>query len=219
MPRFSKEEISSWPKNHKKCSLCLEIKSLDFFKKESKLLFGVSSTCRICKTSNKHRPFRHWTKEEISSWPQNHKKCMLCKEIKTFSDFHNNKMQLFGLASDCKVCRKIHSKKEWRNATETRLNKIIYNRAKSRAKKKNIEFNLDIEDIIVPDKCPVFGVKFIYGDPDWTPSIDRIDPNIGYTKNNIFVISNRANMIKNNATAEELLKVYRYVSSFGATVA
>jgi len=215
MPRFPKEEIESWPENHKKCSLCLEIKSLDSFKKESKLLFGVSSTCRACKTSNQYRPFRHWTKEEISSWPPNHKKCMLCKEIKTFTDFHNNKLQLFGLASDCKDCRKIHSKKEWSNATKTRLNKIIYNRAKSRAKKNNIEFNLDIEDIIIPEKCPIFNKKLIYNDHNWSPSIDRINSNLGYVKGNIIIVSNRANFIKNNASVEELYAIAKFYDSLG----
>jgi hypothetical protein len=36
------------------------------------------------------------------------------------------------------------------------------------------------------------------------PSLDRIRPERGYTKGNIWVISNRANTLKNNATLEEL---------------
>lgn len=215
--RFSKQEISSWPKNHKKCSFCLEIKTLESFKKESKLLFGVSSTCRQCKTSNKYRPFRRWTKEQIESWPTNHKQCMFCKSIKEFSQFHSNKDQLFGLASDCKDCRKIQSKKEWGNATKTRLNRIIYGRAKSRAKKKNIYFNLDIEDIHIPEKCPVFNEKFIYGDHNWTPSIDRINPNLGYVKGNVIIVSNKANVIKNNACPDDIIVVgefYKNISSY-----
>lgn len=208
--RFSKQEIYSWPENHKKCSLCLEIKSLSSFKKESKLLFGVSSVCRQCKTSNRYRPFRRWTKEQIKSWPSNHKQCMLCKSIKQFSEFHSNKNQLFGLASDCKDCRKIQSKKEWDNATKTRLNKIIYGRAKSRAKKKNIDFNLDIEDIYIPEKCPVFGKKFIYGHHDWAPSIDRIDSNLGYVKGNVLIVSNKANVIKNNACPDDIISVGKF---------
>ena len=37
-----------------------------------------------------------------------------------------------------------------------------------------------------------------------SPSLDRINPNLGYIKGNVWVISYRANMIKNNATLEEL---------------
>lgn len=42
---------------------------------------------------------------------------------------------------------------------------------------------------------------------DDSPSIDRIIPELGYTKGNIRVISNRANLLKSNATIEELQKV------------
>ncbi len=37
-----------------------------------------------------------------------------------------------------------------------------------------------------------------------SPSLDRIDSTKGYTKGNIWVISNRANTLKNDATLSEL---------------
>jgi hypothetical protein len=40
-----------------------------------------------------------------------------------------------------------------------------------------------------------------------TPSLDRMDPNLGYTDDNVRVISMRANQIKSNATPEELLRI------------
>ena len=40
-----------------------------------------------------------------------------------------------------------------------------------------------------------------------SPSIDRIDPSKGYTKDNVWVISRRANTIKSNATVDEVEKV------------
>jgi len=42
---------------------------------------------------------------------------------------------------------------------------------------------------------------------DLTPSIDRIDPKKGYVKDNIIVVSMRANRIKNDATVDEIRKV------------
>lgn len=36
------------------------------------------------------------------------------------------------------------------------------------------------------------------------PSVDRIIPELGYTKGNVRVISNRANLLKNNASIEEI---------------
>lgn len=217
--RFSKEEISSWPKNSKKCSKCLEVKTLDYFSKESKLLFGVSSRCRECKTSNSHRPFKKWTKEEILSWPSEHKACMSCKEIKPFDSFHkNNNGQIFGLASDCKECRKVITKNAWIYKVNNNLEKIIYDRAKSRANRKNIEFNIEPSDIVIPESCPVLNMPFVYGDHEWSPSIDRIIPSLGYVKGNIIIISNRANVIKNNASPEELLKISKFYTNLETLV-
>lgn len=81
--------------------------------------------------------------------------------------------------------------------------------AKKRSKLKNIEFNIDIFDIPeIPKTCPVLGIKIIANTTnsplDSSPSIDRIDPNKGYIKGNIRIISNRANRIKSDATIDEL---------------
>ncbi len=85
----------------------------------------------------------------------------------------------------------------------------ILARVKSRARKCCIPFDLDLSDINVPDTCPVLGIKIqvIPGcgrNPRHSPSLDRIDPTKGYTKGNVRVISNRANLLKSNATIEEL---------------
>ena len=85
----------------------------------------------------------------------------------------------------------------------------MYTSAKYRAEKRGIEFNLDLEDIIIPDKCPILEVPFVYGDAnnhDYSPSLDRIDNSKGYIKGNIQVISSKANTMKNSATSEELIK-------------
>jgi hypothetical protein len=55
--------------------------------------------------------------------------------------------------------------------------------------------------------CPVLGLPLFPGRGQPTansPSIDRVDPSLGYVRDNVWVISNRANMIKNDATLEEL---------------
>lgn len=43
------------------------------------------------------------------------------------------------------------------------------------------------------------------------PSLDRWDSSKGYVPGNVFVISYRANTLKNSATYEEILKVAKYV--------
>ncbi len=86
----------------------------------------------------------------------------------------------------------------------------LFNNAKYRAKKNNLEFSITIDDIIIPELCPIFLIKLITGSSKTipqTPSLDRINPKIGYIKSNIWVISHRANKIKNDASVEELKMV------------
>lgn len=84
--------------------------------------------------------------------------------------------------------------------------------AKNRSKRKGLAFNLEIGDIQIPDVCPILGIKLERnlgkGYPgDSSPTLDRIIPERGYIKNNVIVISHKANTIKSNATADELMKV------------
>ena len=37
-----------------------------------------------------------------------------------------------------------------------------------------------------------------------SPTIDKLIPSLGYTKGNVWIVSRRANMIKSDATLEEL---------------
>lgn len=46
---------------------------------------------------------------------------------------------------------------------------------------------------------------------DNSPSLDKIQPVLGYIKGNVQVISNRANMIKSNASARELRMIAEYL--------
>jgi len=76
----------------------------------------------------------------------------------------------------------------------------------------NISVTLTAEDIIglIPKdlKCPIYKKLFIFkGQSQWNLSFDRIDNNKGYTKDNVVVVSSRANTIKNTATLKELYHV------------
>lgn len=53
----------------------------------------------------------------------------------------------------------------------------------------------------------------------WIPTLDRIIPNKGYVKGNIQIISQRANVIKNDASAEEIMKVAKYMEELCITLA
>ena len=87
-------------------------------------------------------------------------------------------------------------------------------RAKKRAADKNIPFDLDLVYLnsIATDVCPVFGTEFVWGRQQgprhrYTPSLDRVIPELGYVKGNVVFISMWANMIKADATEKELYAV------------
>ena len=79
--------------------------------------------------------------------------------------------------------------------------------AKFRAKKKNQEFTITEDDFELPDICPLLEVP-MHKNPEqacgFSYSLDRIDSSKGYIPGNVWVISNRANKIKSDATLEEL---------------
>ena len=78
--------------------------------------------------------------------------------------------------------------------------------AKVRAKKAGVPFNLKPKDIVIPEFCPVLGIKMERGtiaDRANSPSLDKIVPELGYVVGNIAVISFRANLLKNRGSADE----------------
>jgi hypothetical protein len=87
---------------------------------------------------------------------------------------------------------------------------------RSSAKKRGIEFDLDVTDLNrlgFPISCPILGMplKFNNGKPkDNSYSVDRIDSNIGYTPDNIVIISYKANRLKSDATLIELKRISNF---------
>lgn len=87
----------------------------------------------------------------------------------------------------------------------------MFNSAKDRAKRNGLEFTIKLRDLVVPDICPVLGIPLDKRDLQHTPSLDRFDSSKGYTKENVRIISFRANSIKQDATFEEIVAVMEYM--------
>lgn len=83
-----------------------------------------------------------------------------------------------------------------------------FNRWKAKAKQHGIPWDLEIDDLDWPNKCPYLDIELNYNSDkraDNVASLDRIIPEKGYTKGNVQIISNLANMMKTCATKDQIL--------------
>jgi hypothetical protein len=80
-----------------------------------------------------------------------------------------------------------------------------------------VKCSLTLEDIIIPEICPVLKIplKADLQSSDNSPSLDRLIPSKGYIKENVRVISSRANMIKNCGTTKEHEMIVSYMKENG----
>ena len=94
----------------------------------------------------------------------------------------------------------------------------LWKAAKRRARNKDLDFNIEVTDIIIPQFCPLLHIPIIHktgtgkSRPD-SPSLDRLDNSLGYVKGNILVVSWRANRLKADSEFQEL---QRLVNNWGA---
>jgi hypothetical protein len=87
--------------------------------------------------------------------------------------------------------------------------------AKRRAKEKDCQFDLRETDFEIPTVCPILGIPLVCGKGSITPNsptLDRIVPLLGYIKGNVWVISARANLMKNDASIHELIDFAEWVA-------
>ena len=95
----------------------------------------------------------------------------------------------------------------------------LYSQIKNGAKKRDIPFDLtltDLYELSFPITCPVLGIPLAFnsGKPlDNSYSVDRIDSNKGYTKDNIVIVSNRANTLKSNASLDEMKMLVEFYAN------
>ncbi len=173
------------------------------------------------------------------------KTCIHCNTPKDLSEFVPDKRNsIDGTYNVCKECKRKqvrisndrkdykakHRKKYAEDATynammkaksasfrSTHNDQVLLSQAKVRSTRFGLSFNIDILDIVIPDTCPILGIKLkrgTKGKSAESPSLDRIDNSRGYEKGNVRVISNLANTMKNNATRVQLLTFADNIKSY-----
>ena len=118
--------------------------------------------------------------------------------------------------SYCKDCKTIYQREYFQRRKGRGLTDCerLYDKkhsmlksAKKRAELNRIPYSLTVKDIIIPSHCPVLGIPLVMDNKKIkfnSPSLDRIVPELGYVPSNIAIISMRANVIKSDATHQEI---------------
>jgi len=148
--------------------------------------------------------------------PNRYKICKECNQSLNLGKF--SLIEKWNPNSDtkntCKKCSiKIRQTEKLNRDWKVDAARLLYKNIKSRCKRIGKEFSIELEDITIPEKCPVFGFDLKREDRQtWmcAPSVDRIDNSKGYIKGNVTVVSRRANILKNDATLEELEQLFNY---------
>lgn len=113
----------------------------------------------------------------------------------------------------CKECGYIREWSEFSWGKNSCNACVILKRTRASAKLRNLEFDLEVEDIVIPSHCPALGVPLMYGYKGHnlnSPSVDRVDNNKGYIKGNIIIVSRKANTMKSNGTIDELIRLAHF---------
>lgn len=79
--------------------------------------------------------------------------------------------------------------------------------SRQRSKVSGLAHTIVKADIVVPTHCPILGMPLVVNTGTLgadSPSLDRKDSALGYVPGNVWVISHRANSMKNAATPEQL---------------
>ena len=176
----------------KTCSKCKQELPLEAFNKGNSL-YGRRSFCRECEKKIQSAPDRKKRRRELE---------LLRRQDPEYVRKTNERDK-----------RRVHN-----NPQSTKL--ALLRSAKQRAKSRGLDFNIDASDIDLPDKCPLLEIPLFSsyrGESktyDNSYSIDRIDPRKGYIKGNVWVISYKANRIKNDATLDELETLVKNLKNY-----
>jgi hypothetical protein len=187
----------------KTCITCKTPKeaSLDNFAKKVASPDGLNSKCKDCdrEASAQYRA-AHPEEAKVSSKRSKQKHTFAVKERQK-NHYRKNSVQIMD-----------QMKRFLKENPEHGLLKL----ARQRCKKSEVLCTISETDIVIPEFCPILGVKLEFGNMatrDNSPSLDRIIPELGYVPGNVAVISYRANRIKNEGLADEHRRIADWMDS------
>lgn len=188
---------------YKNCTKCGELKQLDDYRRNKNNPDGHEYQCRDCRREigkiSDHKESRQIKKMNWINCNRSLYNSYIKKWQKNNPEFYK----------ECLI------NYENRNRVKRWFDKIKY-----RANKRGDVFDLDLNDLDIPEFCPILKIPMSFPDRrinvDKTtpfgssPSLDRIDNNSGYVKGNVWVISSLANVMKNKGSFEDLYNFSKF---------
>lgn len=81
----------------------------------------------------------------------------------------------------CRTCNSAYMRAYYKDRRQRRPARELWDRARKRARRLNLPFNLPRDSIVIPPACPVLGIPLKTGGKrtQQSPSLDRIFPQQG----------------------------------------
>ena len=153
-------------------------------------------------------------------------RCKKCKKKKVEKHFYRDLRRRTGITGKCRACLRLEKRANYRRRVKEDPIKHrtmhLLQASRYRAKKRRLPHELDqdwLKPILDRGKCEVTGIPFsgkIQSPPHrYCPSIDRIDPALGYTKENSRVVCLMVNEIKRDYMDDEVVSVGVALKAWG----
>lgn len=111
----------------------------------------------------------------------------------------------------CRACNSIYVRAYLRRRRISHPEIALLERARARARRRDLPFTLRRKDVRVPLVCPVSKrtLELGAGRTARSPSLDRICPGLGYVPGNVRVVSDEMNRLKSDHSAAKLRDLAR----------
>lgn len=176
----------------------------------------MENKCSVCSQSGHNKRYHSNLNVKV-------KKCNVCYLEKPISDFYKKRKinsggrEVFYPSHRCKKCDNVNSRSR---AVESIKNKIFvsFRAAKSRSEKDNIPFNIDINYLLEMykkqnGKCFYSKIEMSKERGDYTVSIDKKEPKLGYIKENIVLCCWLVNNMKRHIVVNDFINICKTIST------
>jgi len=204
---------------YKKCNKCDQSKTLDGFNKDKRRVDGRTTICKDCRNYST-RKFKNRAYSNIID-REGRIICTRCNVYKAKEYFYNtpNGKLRMGKMSNCIECTRIRL-----STLEGHITRIVSSSKRS-AKKKKLDFDINTSFIInmyneQEGRCKISNILMTHKFSEkvgrhikdyYKISIDRIDSNKGYTKDNVRLVCAQINMMMGTMEDKEFHNIIQNI--------